>query len=417
MRNKGRYRRLDRAERAAIERGLDAGRSARAIAADLGRSPSSIADEVRRNRSVAKGPGKGGRAGEPPEGACPRLLSWPRACNGCKYRRYHCSRRWKCEYSAARAQRLADEALSESRKGVDFADERDFERVMETIRGDVTRGLSPAQIARARAGEVRASTSTIYRWIEAGYAGMSNLELRRKVGYRPRRRSRPAGAASRDPRRSFTAFSALPESQRERAAEMDTVIGLARDEQCLLTLYLRPCRFQVVMLLPEKTASAVASALDSLEEALGKEAFWRLFGLILTDNGAEFSDPTALERSRGGGGSRCSVYYCDPRQSQQKGGCERNHVELRKILPKGRGISFDDLEPRDAAVLMSHLNSEPRPSLMGMTPIAMLRAADPEAAGALLGALGVEEVPYERLLLKVSALDSDRAERGLAPLV
>lgn len=55
------YRRLDRAERAAIERGLDKNRPARAMARDLGRSQSSVADEVRRNRTVTRGPGKGSR--------------------------------------------------------------------------------------------------------------------------------------------------------------------------------------------------------------------------------------------------------------------------------------------------------------------------------------------------------------------
>ena len=43
-----RYRRLDRAERAAIQSGLDKGRSCRQMARDLGRSPSTVADEVAR---------------------------------------------------------------------------------------------------------------------------------------------------------------------------------------------------------------------------------------------------------------------------------------------------------------------------------------------------------------------------------
>ena len=47
-----RYRRLDRAERAAIQSGLDKGRSCRQMARDLGRSPSTVADEVARNRTV-----------------------------------------------------------------------------------------------------------------------------------------------------------------------------------------------------------------------------------------------------------------------------------------------------------------------------------------------------------------------------
>lgn len=92
-------------------------------------------------------------------------------------------------------------------------------------------------------------------------------------------------------------------------------------------------------------------------------------------------------------------------------------MELRKLLPKGRGVSFDDLEARDAAVAMSQLNSEPRPSLMGLSPLAMLEAADPEAAAALAGALGIEVVPYERLDLTIGAIDRDRADRGLPPLI
>ena len=112
------YFRLGRAERAAIERGLDGRESGRGIARSLGRSNATVSDEVRRNRTVAKGPGKGGRVEGVPEDACPRLLRWPWVCNGCRYRRYHCTRKWRCEYSAARAQALADGLLSEARRGV-----------------------------------------------------------------------------------------------------------------------------------------------------------------------------------------------------------------------------------------------------------------------------------------------------------
>lgn len=120
-----------------------------------------------------------------------------------------------------------------------------------------------------------------------------------------------------------------------------------------------------------------------------------MFGLVLTDNGAEFSDCDAIERSAPPGPPRrCSVYCCDARGSQQRGGCERNHVEVRKILPRGRGIGFDRLFGCDCAVLMSHLNSEPRPSLGGMRAIDMLVAAYGDDGRALLDAPGIEKVPY-----------------------
>ena len=410
------YRRLDKADRVAIERGLDGRKSCRQMARELGRSPSTVADEVARNRTVAKGPGKGERVRDAPGDACPRLLSWPRCCNGCRYRRYHCGRKWRCEYSAARAQALADAELRESRIGVDRT-EAEFEYAMGLIRADVARGLSPQQIALARADLVKASPSTIYRWIERGYAGMSSLELRRKCGYRPRSRSAPPRPTAHGEARSFAAFMELPDEERAAACEMDTVVGLAPDRRCLLTLYLRAFRFQAALLLPGKTAAAAVSALDALEKAAPR-AFARLFPLILTDNGAEFADCGGLERSAADpAAKRCSVYYCDARQSQQKGACERNHVEVRKILPKGRGISFDRLTGRDCAVLMSQLNSEPRPSLGGMCAIDMLLAALGGDGRELLDALGVEKVPFDELNMTVEAIEAGRRLRGEGPLM
>lgn len=301
------YRRLDKADRVAIENGLDKRKSCRQMAAELGRSPSTVADEAARNRSVSRGPRRGERAGEPPEGACPRLLSWPRCCNGCRLRRYHCSKAWRCECSAARAQAMADEELSASRMGVD-RDEGEFELMMGAIRADVARGLSLAQIAASRAGQFEVSASTIYRWIDRGYSGMSSLELRRKCGYK--RRSRAAGprATAHGEARSFAAFMGLPDEGRGSACEMDTVIGLKSDRQCLLTLYQRPCKFQLALLMPGKDAGSTAGGLDALEEAVGKAAFARMFGLVLTDNGPEFSDCAAIERSAlPGAAKRCST--------------------------------------------------------------------------------------------------------------
>ena len=411
------YRRLDKADRIAIERGLDKRKPCRQMARELGRSPSTIADEVARNRTVCRGPNKGGRAAETPDDSYPKLLEWPRCCNGCRFRRYHCSRRWRCEYSAARAQALADAELRESRMGVDRG-EAEFERAMGLIRSDVARGLSPQQIALTRAAEVGAPASTIYRWIERGYAGMSSLELRRKCGYKPRSRAKPPRQTAHGAARSFAAFMELPEEERAAACEMDTVVGLRSDRRCLLTLYLRAFMYQLALPMPDKTAASTGSALDMLEKAAPK-AFRQLFPLLLTDNGAEFADCEGIERSSlDPAARRCSVFYCDARQSQQKGGCERNHVEVRKILPKGRGIGFDRLGGRDCAALMSQLNSEPRPSLGGMCAIDMLLAALGADGRELLDALGVEEVPYEELNMTLGAIEADRRRRGeelLAP--
>ena len=90
---------------------------------------------------------------------------------------------------------------------------------------------------------------------------------------------------------------------------------------------------------------------------------------------------------------------------------------MRKLLPKGRGISFDDLVKGDMGVLMSHLNSEPRPSLLGQTPVDALVALGERAGEELLDAYGISFIPYEKLDMTPSAIDSDRMRRGLGPLV
>ena len=111
------------------------------------------------------------------------------------------------------------------------------------------------------------------------------------------------------------------------------------------------------------------------------------------------------------------VLVLGPGMSQQKARCERNHVELRKLLPKGRGIPFDLLDDHDMACVMGELDSEPRPSLGGLTPVAMLRAAYGPLAEDLMDALGVEDVPYEELDLTLRAVEAERRERGEAPLL
>ena len=88
-----------------------------------------------------------------------------------------------------------------------------------------------------------------------------------------------------------------------------------------------------------------------------------------------------------------------------------------KLLPKRRGISFDDLEAADMAAVMSQLNSEPRPSMAFMPPLRALLAAYGDDGAALTAALGVEEVPYGELLLGVEAVNRARLERGADPLI
>jgi len=378
------YGRLTRHERNAIERMLDRNRSAREIAAELGRSPSTVTREVAAHRYVTA---PRSRYGEPaPEdlsGACPRLAAWPRCCNGCSHRKgYGCSRRPRVFYSARRAQEAADAELSSSRSGIDETEEGAAAK-LAAIRGGLARGLSPQQIAATTPG---LSASTVYRWVDAGYDGMTNMELRRKVGYRPRSHRAPKRATHHSARRSHAAFLALGEDACAAAWEMDTVEGARGDSARLLTLLHRPSRFQLALPLPDGSCASVLAALSSLRGVLG-------------------------ERD-----GETRLFYCDPRQSQQKGACEKNHVEIRKLLPKGAGVRFDRLTAADCALLMSQVNSEPRGALGFLTPARVLRMALGEDASALMDAFGVEELAPGELDLTPGCIDRARAARGEGPL-
>ena len=157
-------------------------------------------------------------------------------------------------------------------------------------------------------------------------------------------------------------------------------------------------------------------ALGLVRDAVGGPGMRLMFGAVLTDNGAEFADEDGLARALGELPGQTLLYYCDPRQSQQKGACERNHVEVRKLLPKGRGIRFDLLKRADCALLMSQVNSEPRGSLAWMSPVAALRAAFGADADRLLGAFGIEELGTDELDLTPGCIERARRERGEAPL-
>lgn len=86
----------------------------------------------------------------------------------------------------------------------------------------------------------------------------------------------------------------------------------------------------------------------------------KLFPVILTDRGSEFSNPVPIEQDENGE-LRSLVFYCNPSAPYQKGGIEVAHELIRRILPKGK--SFDDLQQEDIDLMLSHINSYKRGKL------------------------------------------------------
>jgi transposase, IS30 family len=107
-------------------------------------------------------------------------------------------------------------------------------------------------------------------------------------------------------------------------------------------------------------SQSVIDYFDMLEQKFGTDKFKKIFPVILTDNGSEFSNPTAIETSIHSKQQRTRIFYCDPYASWQKAKVENNHTNLRRILVKGS--SFNNLNQNDINLILSHLNSYMRKS-------------------------------------------------------
>ncbi len=114
-------------------------------------------------------------------------------------------------------------------------------------------------------------------------------------------------------------------------------------------------------------AQSVIDIFNYLEELFGVETFKKLFPVILTDNGSEFSNPKEIEYSHLTGEQRTKVFYCEPGRPDQKGSCEGNHEMIRRILEKK--TSFDNLTQEDINLMMSNVNSYKRKKLNNSSPL------------------------------------------------
>ena len=334
---------------------------------------------------------------------CPRTARPPFVCNGCP-KRYGMGCGFEMRfYDAVMAHEAYTERKVVSRQGLDCTRE-ELEAMAARVRPLLKRGQSPEFIWSSIGGELPISLRTFYSYVERGvFEGIVGLHLPKKVKFKVRKKAR---AEAPVPRRDlegrlYSDFQALPVESRLTAVEMDCVCGKSGERPAILTLMFRQSHLQLMLYLPEQTSSEVAKALDMIERLVGYTSFRRLFGTILTDRGSEFVDYGKLERSCvRKNRARCKVFFCDPMKSNQKSLCERNHAELRRIIPKG--TSLKRLTPRALAVACSHVNSYGRPVLGGATPYQLARLTVPVE---LLDGLGIVPIPPEEVSMHPSLIE------------
>jgi transposase, IS30 family len=297
------------------------------------------------------------------EEICSSRFKPPYICNGC-IQLNRCTLK-KMMYYAEDAQAVFAENISEARCGI-LSNEAELARLNTLISPLIKQGQSIHQIYVSHVDELMCSEKTLYNYIDACLFDVRNIDLPRKVKYRPRYR-KPEFKVDKGCRigRNYKDFQAFIEKNPELPiAQMDSVIG-GKGGKVLLTIHFVDTSLMLAFLRDSNTSQSVIDVFEHIYQSIGKPDFKNLFPVILTDNGSEFSNPKAIEFGPDGL-RRTNVFYCDPSSPYQKGSIEVNHELVRRILPKG--TPMESLTQKDICLMMNHVNSYKRKKLNNRSP-------------------------------------------------
>jgi transposase, IS30 family len=332
------------------------------------------------------------------EEKCKKLDKPPYVCNGCNNLK-KCTLRKKF-YIAKDAQSEYEYVRSESRTGITIT-EHELKNLDQLVTPLIKKGQSIHHICTNNVDVIMYSERTLYNYVDSKLITACNIDLPRKVKYRPRKKPGLIHKVDNKCRigRTYNDFKKFMETNNNPlVVQMDSVIG-RKGGKVLLTLHFVKSEFMLAFLRDSNDSQSVIEIFDSLNANLGTNLFKKLFPVLLGDNGSEFLNPLAIECDRTTGEIRTEVFYCDPCASFQKGAAEKNHEEIRKILPKG--TSFDNLTQMNIDLMMNHINSYSRPSLNDKKPydvFSFLFGIEP------IEKLGVKLITANDICLKPSLL-------------
>lgn len=331
---------------------------------------------------------------------CTKRLGLPLGlCNSC-YRYRDCPQE-KMKYDSKKAQQSTNIRQHNSKSGFDLTDEQ-IAKIDELVTPLIKKGLSPYAIKAILGDQIPCSESTLRRLIHSCELGARNIDLRDAVKRKPRkhykRKMHNEIVSQSKIGHLWEDYLSLINTKDVSVVQMDCVEGKREESKVLLTLHFPVLHLQLAFIMKNHTSKSVVDTLDLLELSLGTELFSQVFEVILTDNGHEFTDISGMERSIHGG-KRTSVYFCEPNRSDEKAECETNHKMIRYVIPKG--TSLESLTQPDVLLMMNHINSYPRKSIMGASPYQMASSILPKK---FFEILGLERIPYDEINLTPSLL-------------
>ena len=308
-------------EREDVSRGLSAGLTLRAIAAQLGRSPSTVSREVARNGGY-----------DDYRASIAEQAAWDRS---------HRPKRCKLAGNKPLRQIVAKKLRSQ---------------------------WSPHQIAgwlkRKYPGneDQHVSHETIYRTLFIQSRGALKKELQQCLrSKRIMRRSKTATLKGKGLGEipHAISISERPASVEDRAVpghwEGDLIGG--SKNSYMATLVERHSRYVMLVKVRNKDTDSVVSALIKQSKKLPVE----LYKSLTWDRGKELSDHQRFTLA-----TDIKVYFCDPQSPWQRGSNENTNRLLREYFPKGTDLSIHSQAKLNAVA--RQLNERPRKTLDYETP-------------------------------------------------
>ena len=209
----------------------------------------------------------------------------PYVCNGCDNLR-SCTLE-KSFYIAATAQKEYELCLSESRSGI-TVDEEETLRFDKIISPLIKKGQSLHHICSNNRDVIMHSEKTIYNYIDYNLFSARNVNLPRKVLYRPRKKSTDHFKVDKSCRigRTYEDFLIFMKKHSDTPlVEMDSLEG-TKGGKVLLTIHFTDSQFMLAFIRDANTSQSVIDVFEKLYLKLGPDIFQALFPLILTDNGS-----------------------------------------------------------------------------------------------------------------------------------
>lgn len=295
--------------------------------------------------------------------ACKKLQDFPFVCNRCFH--YSSCSNQRFAYDAYEADHCARHRLKSTRAHPQMSQDQ-LKELDQKISQRIRDHQSLYHI-RTTDPSITQSEATLRRYIDKRYLSCQNIDLPRTIRFPYQKETRQAPRKRINiellVNRTYQDYLDYTATKPRIVLQLDTMIGKRNDSKVLLTLYEPQSKFQWGILI-HRSAASVNQVVQALIQTLIHQNHL-FFDCLLTDNGAEFQSLPLVENDSRGV-NVCRVFYCDPYASYQKGGCERNHSLARYLIKKGESLDFVFQE--EINQLFSHINSQRRKSLKGLSP-------------------------------------------------